>query len=282
MTSLPAATRESVEALGEGGHVVAILTRPAPRDGAADPLPLVLLNAGVIHRVGPHRLHVRLARTLAAAGRAALRIDLSGIGDSRPLAQGRGFRDSAVADVAAALDHLQARLGTRRALLFGICSGADNALAAALHDPRVAGIVLVDPHAYATRRARLRRLWQRARARLADGRVFARRQRNAAPPPGAQGGEGSARHAPPRAQMRRELNALVARDVRILSIHTCAQGVRNNHAGQVFEAFPELRGKLDARYFPRANHTFTALAEQAALIDAVAAWCDTHFPAGRA
>jgi hypothetical protein len=36
--------------------------------------------------------------------------------------------------------------------------------------------------------------------------------------------------------------------------------------------FPALRGRLDHRYYPSANHTFTELAGQAELIDDVTAW----------
>lgn len=270
---------ESIASPGDSGGVVAILTEPGSEITGQQRPSVTLLNAGVIHRVGPHRLHVRLARALAAAGFPALRLDLSGIGDSRPLAEGLTFRESAVADIRTALDWQAARLGDAPAILFGICSGADNALAAALQDTRVAGIVLVDPHAYATRRARLRqlrRMGPRALLRRVGARLLPRASRAHAGD-GAPGG--SARQPPPREDMRGQLQALVARGVRILSIHTLAQGQRNNHVDQVFESFPELRGKVDTLYFPRANHTFTALSEQAALIDAVVQWCGRRFPA---
>lgn len=278
MAATGAPVRESVERLGDAGNVVAILSHP-PVDGPAAPRPrgpVLLLNAGVLHRVGPHRLHVRLARTLARAGFPALRMDLSGIGDSRALPEGLRFRDSAVADVRAAIDHLGVPADGPGALLFGICSGADNALAAAEADPRIAGIVLVDPPAYSSPRARLRH----AMARLRRGgwvRRLRARLRGAA----GDGADlsGSARQPPPREDYRRQLQALVARDVRILAIHTAALGVRNNHADQVFENFPELRGRVDSRFHARANHTFTELAEQDALVEAVLAWCERTFPA---
>lgn len=54
--------------LGDEGHLVAVATQPA---NAADVPGVILLNAGVLHRVGPHRLHVHLARRLAAAGHPA-------------------------------------------------------------------------------------------------------------------------------------------------------------------------------------------------------------------
>lgn len=258
---------ETVVALGPSGNVVGILADAA---GPARRPPLLLLNAGVIHRVGPHRLHVRLARALADDGVPSLRLDLSGIGDSRGLPDGLRFRDSAVADIRAALDQV-APAGP--ALLFGICSGADNAIAAALADPRVAGIVLVDPHAYATRRARLRHVLRRLAAGGNPLQAMRARLRPRAAAPESE------RQPPPREEFRAQLQALVARGVRILSIHTLAQRVRNNHANQVFESFPELRGKLDTLYFPRANHTFTELSEQAALIEAVRAWLARRFSA---
>ena len=44
----------------------------------------VFLSAGLLHRVGPHGLHVRLARELAQMGFSSLRVDLAGTGDSPP------------------------------------------------------------------------------------------------------------------------------------------------------------------------------------------------------
>ena len=45
---------------------------------------IILLNTGVEHHVGPHRLYVPLAREWAARGHLVLRFDLGGIGDSVP------------------------------------------------------------------------------------------------------------------------------------------------------------------------------------------------------
>ena len=59
---------------------------------------------------------------------------------------------------------------------------------------------------------------------------------------------------------------------------TSAQGARYNHADQLYEWFPELRGKLDSLYYPDANHTFTGVAQQTALISAVTDWCQRRFP----
>jgi hypothetical protein len=280
------ATRERAVALGADANLIGILCEPSlphSTPAAAGRPFVIFLNAGVIHRVGPHRLHVNLARRLAERGLASLRLDLSGIGDSRSVPGSLSFRASAVADARAAMDHLAAELGASSFVLFGLCSGADNALATAEADPRVAGIVVLDPPAYITPYARARgfagrlRTMRDARTILTRGvAAVARRVRarlgeasvHADDDPEITGG----REVPPPAVFRAQLGALVARRVAILAVFSGALGIRYNHADQLFELFPELRGKLDRAYYPHANHVFTELAEQRALIDTVLDW----------
>ena len=69
---------ERVHRFGDGLVGVATLGRPRPRFATA----LILLNAGLVHRMGPFRLYVQMARRLAAEGYAVLRFDQSGLGDS--------------------------------------------------------------------------------------------------------------------------------------------------------------------------------------------------------
>jgi dienelactone hydrolase len=289
------AVREQPVQLGADGHLVGVLARPGaaevPGAGAgpaARPV-VIFLNAGVLHRVGPHRLHVILARRLAAAGIASLRLDLSGIGDSRAVPGALSFRESAVADTRAAIDWLAGELGAGaapRVVLFGLCSGADNALATAAADPRVAAIAIVDPPAYATPRARMRRVAARVQ-RLGSVRAVARwgadallrrvraRLRPAAAPRGDDDVEYTGgREVPPAELYRAQLGALIRRGVAVLSIYSGALGERYNHADQLFELFPELRGKVDRAYFPAANHMFTELDVQADLVAAVTAWIE--------
>lgn len=275
--------------LGAHEQLVAIATLPAAPAPTPATRPVVIaLNAGVLHRIGPHRLHVRLARRLAALGFASLRLDLSGIGDSLGGAEARSFRDSAVLDTKAALDGLGATLGAGRFVLFGLCSGADNALATALVDDRVVGIVLVDPHTYITPRARARKLARRVRelgpvGALRRSATLARRYagarlaslRRAAPAGDPQASEG--RETPPMNEFRTQLGALVDRDVRIFAIYSGALGERYNHVDQLFEYAPELRDRLSHAYFPDANHTFTERAAQAELLDAITVWIDRTF-----
>ena len=140
--------RETPLRCGSGDALFGVLCEPA-----AAPVPdrrgqagIVLLNVGGNHRVGPHRVYVKTARTLAAAGHAVLRLDVSGIGDSPP-SPGQPWanlyqRDS-VKDVRAAIDALAAR-GYREILLMGICSGSYLSFQTALVDERVDGVVLMN------------------------------------------------------------------------------------------------------------------------------------------
>lgn len=255
--------------------LVAVLSQPTvPTRRPA----VLILNAGVLHRVGPHRLHVALARLVAARGLPALRIDLAGVGDSPARGDGGSFRASAVADTRAAMSAVTAATGSERFILFGLCSGADNGVAAALADPRVVGLVLLDPPTYATPRAKARKLV--ARVRTGDlgplVRAAARRLRRTRPPAG-EGQLTQGREFPPMAEHTAQLRTLAERGVAILAVYSGVNGVRYNHADQLFEWAPDLRGRVDVAYFPEANHVFTLRAAQAALLDHVGSWIERRF-----
>lgn len=268
---------------GDADQLVGILSQP--EQARANVPAVVILNAGVLHRVGPHRLHVVLARRLAAAGVTCLRLDLGGIGDSINSSDATTFRESAVNDTRLALTGLATKVGAERFVIFGVCAGADNAIATALVDERIAGIAIVDPHTYASKRGRLRALYTKLsarspkesvrwiakvaerRARATLERLRALRDRAEAPEDEEEG-----RTAPPVAQFRAELGSLVTRGTKILAVYSGIHGANYNHPNQLFELFPELRGKLETAFFSNANHTFTELDEQAELIALVSDW----------
>ncbi len=278
---------EAVVQLGPDGHLVGVLTRgvaAAPKGATTRPV-VIFLNAGVIHRVGPHRLHVVLARRVAERGITSLRLDLSGIGDSRSVPGALSFRESAVADARTAMDWVTSETGARRFVLVGLCSGANNALATAVADERVVGIVALDPPAYGTRAAHVRNVVARLRS-LGGPRAAAawgasaalrrmRRHLGALRRPTAAPVERSeASGAPPLAEYREQLGALVDRGVAILAVFSGGLGARYNHEDQLFELLPELRGRVDRAWFADANHTFTELAAQAELVSTVARWLE--------
>lgn len=125
----------------EGVELPGILHAGAP-DATRGVLVVV---GGPQYRVGSHRQFVLLARDLAHAGIPVLRFDYRGMGD----ADGEfiGF-EGIDADIAAALDAFCRQLPQlREVVIWGLCDAASAALLYAWRDPRITGLVLLNPWA---------------------------------------------------------------------------------------------------------------------------------------
>ncbi|MCC7368634.1 MAG: alpha/beta fold hydrolase [Chloroflexi bacterium] len=115
---------ERVVRFGPGGALVGVVTHPP---GAVQPgfsHGVLLLSAGLVHRVGPNRLYVSLARDLAAMGLPVLRFDFAGLGDSARRDEQMALESSVLADVDDALAFMRMSLGVDSCTLVGHCSGA--------------------------------------------------------------------------------------------------------------------------------------------------------------
>lgn len=127
----------------DGEQMFGVLS--VPLASASTEIGVVIVVGGPQTRVGSHRQFVMLARHLAARGRAVLRFDVRGMGDSTGT-----LRDfSAIApDIGVAIDSLTRHVPTvRRVVLWGLCDGASASLLylADRPDPRVAGLCLLNP-----------------------------------------------------------------------------------------------------------------------------------------
>lgn len=121
------------------------LTTPA---GKREKTAVLFLNSGQDHSAGWGRMTVDFARALAGDGFASLRMDLSGIGESRHWPGQTGqvlYSDRQLKDVKTAVDWLTGEGGAEKVLLFGRCSGAYLAFLAAVADPRIAGAFILNP-----------------------------------------------------------------------------------------------------------------------------------------
>ena len=253
---------------------------------------VIMLNAGLIHRVGPNRLHVRLARELAARGFLSLRLDLSGRGDSDPRRDGLSFADSGAVEAAEAMRYLEETKGVRRFVLFGICSGAAAAAEVAHADDRVAGAVVVEgavfPTArfrrryYAKRLFRARTWWNILTGANAAGRRLRRLLGRPAPPASHAGEMVSSLAVPESTKMAiaAALQRMMDRDVQLLAVFS-GSTKEYNYPGQLQDAFATVNfgGRLEEAYYPEADHTFTRLRNQDVLVDRVLQWMQMKFEA---
>jgi alpha-beta hydrolase superfamily lysophospholipase len=258
--------------------LVGVLTKADEDADASRPI-VVFLNAGMVHRVGPNRLHVRLARELAQRGFASLRFDLSGIGDSPARVDGTSLHDAGLRDVRDALDFVANEHEGSTFLLVGLCSGADLAFRAALADERVVGGVLIDGFPYHTFRSRLHRRARRYASQFrgrawrellgTNGPIVRRLRRSpkAVLPPGAH----RQRDVPSKDEADAGLHALMERGVRLLVLNTPDRDY--SYPRHFVETFPTVRSdRIKVAFFSDADHTFTLRANQDLLIRTITEW----------
>lgn len=261
---------ERIQRFGDNDRLLGILTEPAGQKPVGD-IAVLLLNAGIIHRIGPHRLNVKLARHAASSGYPALRFDLSGLGDSAPAGLSNDFADQAVSDIAAALDCIEQQTGCRRVVGVGLCSGADNLFNAAGSDPRLCGLMLLDPYAYASFTAKVMFLAQCASNAGHWKRLAFKMGQRLRPFP-ASGADETAeteasdddRDAPPRLEFGARLLEIVRRGTRVSLIYTENSSSAINAAGQFRRRFREFDfgDSLEVSVYSDVDHTFTRLSSQ--------------------
>jgi pimeloyl-ACP methyl ester carboxylesterase len=269
---------------GKGGRLFGILTLPSVPPRNAQELPVfVFLSAGLLHRVGPYRLHVRIGRELAQMGFSSLRVDLAGTGDSPPR-PGLTNQQSVAADFEEILGVLESRLGRLPLVLAGLCSGADNAMTLTLKEPRVVGMVLLDPICFPDRGFRARGIvarytnparyvwWLKRRFRVLTCRIQKNQEHNMSP-------DGfSFRDLPTRDELRAAIELIRERQGRVLSIYTQYALRYYNRAGQLgrvldVDGYEQFCTEL---FWPQAEHTYRLELHRRRLIEAIKIWA-AHF-----
>ncbi len=142
---------EAAVYLDEGRSLFGVLTRPArasPDRSSGPSRLLILLNSGAVHRIGPNRLYVEIARACAAKGVPVIRLDLPGLGDSPPMAgttENVVFQSGTTQQIAKVIEYAKRELGATDISCGGICSGAYNSLKAAAGGLPLANIVVINP-----------------------------------------------------------------------------------------------------------------------------------------
>ncbi|HEU4843318.1 MAG TPA: hydrolase 1, exosortase A system-associated [Burkholderiaceae bacterium] len=106
---------------------------------------VLVLSGGPHYRVGSHRHYTLMARLLAPRGIPVMRFDCRGMGDSDGQA---GCGDALAQDIAAAIREFCRQMPElKEIVLWGLGDGASAAALYAHTDPRVHGLVLLNPWA---------------------------------------------------------------------------------------------------------------------------------------
>ena len=299
--------KEQVVVLGKTRSLIGIITDPIeisretrshlqdpdskqlPWDGGhdSDARPaIIFLNIGTIHRVGVNRLHVKIARKLAAAGFVGLRFDFSGVGDSPVHYDNLPFEKSAIVQAQEAMDFLSSERGINRFILIGICAGADLALTTACCDSRVVGVVSLEGASIPTFRHYLKHhlfSYHGWRIAITRGKHEFRLIRDViqtvwhtimrAPMNQLRSRLRQQRETAPKDRFIEELRLLTERGVDLLLVYA--------KASRGFNYFMERRnrvrasissGKLRVEVIEGSDHLFTLLSSQEHLLQVVHDW----------
>ena len=260
---------------------------------------VILLNAGVVHHVGPNRLYVTLARRLARSGFTVLRFDHSGVGDSPPREDDLPFDESSILEVKDAMHWLAAERRCTAFVLVGLCSGTLTAFRVAQMDSRVSGLVLLtallqDPstvapevvaeaadrrvaRSYVTIKALhggtwLKVLTGRANYRHAFRTVRRLLLRSKQPPhDAARTGTAGVIDA---------IQGILKRRVAVLFIFAEPTTVLEYFRMTITPYMASLRrhGDIDVIVLAGADHTFTELRHQSRVVDLMAGWLERRVP----
>jgi Serine aminopeptidase, S33 len=270
---------------GTERHLVGTVTSPQQARPGLGRTMLLLTNAGVIPRIGPHRLNVRLARRFAELGIGTFRFDMSGLGDSRRSSSRQSTGEQFVADAISAMELAKAEFGADQFLMVGFCSGGDIAHLTALADARLRAIVLWDSYVYPTRQTKLLGLLHRLRGKsLAALAAKVARRVGSLATRREEGGSGETAPAgpmifgrtkmPPRNEFGQRIRTLVDRGVEVLFLYSGGEPLWYNYERQFADTFASYGfvGRVGYEYLPRSDHTFIQPHAQATLIERVERW----------
>jgi dienelactone hydrolase len=258
---------------GRARHLVGIAGLPVP---AAGDVGVIVLNAGLVHRIGPFRLHVEMTRRLNARGYPTLRFDMSTLGDSGACDESQTRAQQICADVDDAMNLLGQQSGCTRMVLIGLCSGAQNVHTVACNDARVAGAIFLDGYAYRTFGYRLRHYIPRLLDAGRWWRALTRRRR--AEPDHA---EPTFTVAPlPQTVVRADLAGMLDRGLKLCLIYSGGISHYFNHARQFRECFGRLvaRPGISTSFLGEADHTYILTGDRSRLIDSIEQWVSHNFP----
>jgi hypothetical protein len=276
---------EKVFKFGSHEHLIGVVSTPENSFTEGGRPAVLLLNSGLLHRIGPYRLNVDLGRILASDGYLNMRFDLSGIGDSQFTPEKSYYAASVICDIQNAMDFMQKHYKSERFVLIGNCSGASNAEMSALADKRITGLVLMDGFAIRTFgfyfRVFIKYLknpfrFFRMLGKIINSQITKIFMKSEKEP---QKTSMFSNSQPKRAQLASEMRLLVERGVAILCIYSGGLPSWYSYPTQFLDMFKDVdfQGMLQLEHFKNADHLYTAYSERRKLIECTRQWLNHNF-----
>jgi pimeloyl-ACP methyl ester carboxylesterase len=277
--------KEIAVGFGPNGRLLGIITSPHSEVLLSDVPAVLLWNAGVLHKVGPFRLFVDIARSLAEAGFPVLRFDVSGKGDSESQKETLLEKERTLKDIQKAMDHMGNRKAASHFVLIGSCSGADEAFEVAAVDPRVTGLIMLDGFGYRTLGYYLHHYGPRLFKFGVWWRFFKGKVRGAmnrltpAAKDHFERGWIFLREFAPKEVNEAKLQGLLKRQVNMLFVYSGGVEMYYNYRNQFQDMFKNLdfENRITVEYFPEADHTYPEVTSRRILIRTVSDWMRARY-----
>ncbi|MEL7265006.1 MAG: hypothetical protein AAFP69_09420 [Planctomycetota bacterium] len=220
---------------------------------------------------------------------ASLRMDLSGLGDSRAIAKpssspGEPNTPRGVFDLSAAMDHLRDRYEINQFVPIGLCSGALHTHLMAERSDQVVGAVMIDGIAFRTTGFYLRHYLFRMLFPSFWYGAIQRRRLDALPPsnPETNPAEFFYSESIGRETASQQIRQMKRDGKRLMFVFTGGCDDVNSAAQfrSMFGVSPDQRA-LTMHYRAAAEHTFRLRENQIWLCKTIANWWKTHWPVER-
>ena len=282
--------KETIHKFGKNEGLIGTITHPVVENHSKNLPASILWNAGMVHRAGPYRLNVDLARKIAFRGFYAFRFDISRKGDSKKEITHKTFMELASINLREAMDFLTKKTGVEKFVLIGLCSGADQLHSVVLSDKRVSGAVLLDGYGYRTIRYyfhnlnyyfsriwrlirhpkkssplfidKLKNIWRKASGELTDDDVWSRQ-------------------FPKKNIAKADILKMVSDGKNLLYIYTGGVPYYYNYHSQFEDMFKiklhRYNGRLKVKFFKEANHTYTFIEDRNRMMETIDRWIQQRY-----
>ena len=277
---------EKIIKFGKQNSLFGIITEPEPSQNFACRPCIIILNSGLIHRIGPYRMSTELARKLSLAGFIVFRFDLPGVGDNISKDSKLTYQQRILQDISSAMDAITKNYDVKRFVALGNCTGAINSHYIACADDRICGAVLMDAYFFATFKYWLIRIKEKSiksfrilslRFTQPKGNIQTQQENNEARELYQEGIDYC--KAPTKTEIRDDLKILMTKDVKMLYIFTGGHMYLYNHVQQHRSAFRSVNFKanMEVCFLDKMDHIYTLLRDRRYLMDIIVSWMTRKF-----